>query len=55
MIQYFTVDSLRGLLTEAGFEVQNVYAILKGELARQEFQKRILGQSYRYRYFLGDL
>ncbi|MDD2923305.1 MAG: methyltransferase domain-containing protein [Anaerolineales bacterium] len=51
VVQYFTVESLREKLEDAGFEVRSVRPILKGELARREFEKRIGGQAYQYGWF----
>lgn len=39
--RYFTEASLRQQLTAVGFEVMGIYPILKGNFARQEFEKRI--------------
>lgn len=41
--QYFTETSLRQRLEMTGFEVMNIHPILKGDFARQEFEKRIKG------------
>lgn len=51
VIQYFSVDSLQTMLTDAGFVIEGISPILKGDLALSEFQKRILGQSYHYGWF----
>lgn len=39
--QYFTEESLRAELAGAGLEIFQLYSIMKGPHARQEFEKRI--------------
>lgn len=41
VVRYFTEESLRQALEGSGLEVMEVRPILTGELARQEFEKRI--------------
>lgn len=41
VFRYFTNDSLRSILENAGFEIMSVYPIFTGEFARKEFEKRI--------------
>jgi 2-polyprenyl-3-methyl-5-hydroxy-6-metoxy-1,4-benzoquinol methylase len=45
--QYFTPSSLRKILETTGFEVVQLYPIMTSTFARQEFEKRILG-NYKY-------
>lgn len=41
VFRYFTKASLHQQLSAIGFEVMRIYPILKGDFARQEFEKRI--------------
>lgn len=45
--QYFTLSSLRLLFERSGFEVLDIYPIMTGPLAAQEFENRIYG-NYKY-------
>lgn len=46
VVQYFTPQSLRQQLVDAGLEVLEISPILTGEFARREFEKRILAGRY---------
>jgi len=49
--QYFTEELLRNKLKESGFRVLDIHSILKGDLAKSEFKKRIIGPNYYYSWF----
>lgn len=51
VVQYFTADSICAELSRAGFAVQTVSPILCGEYARNEFERRIQGESYHFGWF----
>jgi ubiquinone/menaquinone biosynthesis C-methylase UbiE len=55
VVQYFTPETLRQQLEEAGFAVERAFPILTSDLAKREFQDRIRA-SGRYGYsFLGSM
>src|SRR5262249_54463985 len=41
VVQYFTPETLRQALTQAGFEVTEIRPIMTGEFARAQFEERI--------------
>ena len=43
--QYFTCDSLKDLLASTGFEVVEIFPILKGDFAKRKFEERIINSS----------
>jgi isopropylmalate/homocitrate/citramalate synthase len=48
-VQYFTENSLRQQLHEAGLDVIEIHAIMHSQYARQEFMRRI---KHNYKYDL---
>ncbi|MBN1304036.1 MAG: class I SAM-dependent methyltransferase [Anaerolineales bacterium] len=51
VVQYFSAESLKERLENAGFNVQRVFPILTGSVAMKEFKKRIEESSYGYGWF----
>lgn len=48
VVQYFTTSSLRQQLEDAGFEVLEVFPIMTGDFAREQFEIRIQRTDFSY-------